>query len=775
VTSSLYQTKEILVASLVDMIYFCSLFADLLDSMFAYKVHMESIASLDVQLQHLTSLSKANARLLDSITDVAASIQLRSNRIRLDVVPWGTSQDQITETIEESFKAARSYQTPPFVPQVLNRRVKDPVLICRAIDHLVYANEYLSSKPSNDYGDKLAETMSEKLKQIVVVSNEVIQGAFVQSTGRMGAFNGMTSKDFRTPAKPGRGIIASHSGQPLIFHSKLPLKDIDSLVQNVYESFDSLETVHVAVRELLAEKMSAVLMELFDGPYLEESEAAARDQSASHANLAALVKHYQPGGHKLLGHSASCRSMVKEVAEVVSEYILVPTNDDYNVTTMPAELAQPIFDHVMQRAEAAVQHDLPADATVMFIESRGAGIGLHPSGRSSVNRHFRDCIFVGLDAIAELWRWIEVSDGLPGDAGDFQDHVREKLSEFLDTIRQCLMTYRDAKGQIRAKKLVSAATESVNKEWMPAVDCTVHESTTNMLHLLRVLFTSYFGAAKLALHGPGETADDDTAAREELEDFVQACVEGTIEDLVAIGKASLVLSNMQDNSHRYRATNAAVKSLGGTAKERVRIDLDIFIINNASFLLEHLKKEPCFTSKVRKEPLDDAPPPPKRTERGSGSDDSSDEDALPPPPQFKEVPIMSDVLQHLEDIREEHVEAYCESWATMFPSIDEDTLREVADARHDEASVLTKEQRMAVKKWYGEVADRLERRLMHGSVHVVMDGAIRSALIDGASRHVLEGFEKMEDMLDGRDWSTQPLKWSKRDAAHWVDEMQKLF
>lgn len=734
---------------------------------------MESVAALDVQLQHLTSLSKANARLLDSITDVAASIQLRSNRIRQDVVPWGTSQDQITETIEESFKAARSYQTPPFVPQVLNRRVKDPVLICRTIDHLVYANEYLSSKPSNDYGDKLADTMSEKLKQIVIVSNEAIQGAFVQATGRLGALSGMTSKDFRTPAKQSsRTALASQNGLPLIFHSKVPLKDINSLVQKVYESFDSLETVHVAVRELLGEKMGAVLKELFDAPYLEESEGAARDPSASHANLSALAKHYQPGAHKFIGHSASCRAMVKEVAEVVQEYILEPTNDDYNVTTMAAELAQPIFDHVMDRAVAAVQHDVPSDATVMFIESRGAGIGLHPAGRSSVNRHFRDCIFVGLDAIAELWRWIELSEGLPGDAGDLQDHVRDKLSEYLDTIRECLMTYREAKGKIRVKKLVLAATDNASKEWIPAVDCTVHESATNMLHMLRVLFTSYYGAAKLALYGPGETAEDDVSAREELEEFVQDCVQGTIDDLVAIAQASLELSNTQESSHRYRAANVAVKTLGGTAKERVRLDPDIFIINNASFLMEHLKKETCFTSKVRREPLDDAPPPPKVTH--SGSDESSDDDKPPPPPQFKETPVMSDVLQYLEDIRDEHVEAYCESWASMFPPMDDGELRDVADPRNDDA-ILTKEQRMAVKKWYGEVASRLERRLAHGSVHVVMDGAVRTALIDGASQHVRENFEKMEDVLNGREWSTQPIKWSKGDTAHWVDEMQKLF
>lgn len=738
---------------------------------------MESVSALELQLQNLTSLSKANGRLLDSITDVAASIQLRTGRIRRDVVPWGTSQDQITETIEETFKAARSYQTPPFVPQVLNRRVKDPVLICRAIDHLVYANEYLSSKPSNDYGDKLQETMSEKLKQVVIVSNEAIQAAFVKATSRLGTLGAASAKDFRTPGKPGTQsatLATSPGGLPWVFHTKAPLKDIDALVQKVYESFDSLETVHVGVRELLTEKMSGVMKELFDAAYLEESEGTARDPSASHANLAALSKHYQPGGHKLLGHSASCRSMISEVAEVVVEFVLTPTNEDYNVTTMAAELAQPIFDHVMERAAAAIESDIPKDATVMFIESKGAGIGLHPAGRSSINRHFRDCMFVGLDAIAELWRWIELSDKLPGDAGDFQDHVRDALAEYLNTVRDLLEVYRDAKGKIRAKTLVSVATDNASKDWLPAVDCTVHESTTNMLHFLRVLFSSYFGAVKLALHGPGDTVDDDISAREELEEFVESCVVGTIDDLQSIAKASLALSNMQESSHRFRATNAAVKSFGGTGKERVRVDENIFVINNASFLLEHIKKEQCFTSKTRKEPSDEPPPPVKKREH-SGSDDSSDEEAPPPPPQFKEVPIMASVIQFLEDTKDEHVEAYCASWDAMFPPIDEDALREVADSRHDGDSILTKEQRMAVKLWYKEVTERLERRLAHGSVHVVMDTATRSALIDGASHHVLENFEKMEDMLDGREWSTRPLKWSKREGAQWVDELQKLF
>lgn len=738
---------------------------------------MESLSALDIQLLNLSSLSKANARLLESITDVAASIQLRSSRIRLDVVPWETAQDQITATIEEACKAARSYQTPPFVPQVLSRRVKDPVLLCRSIDYLVYANEYLSSKPSNEYGDRLEETMSDKLKQIAIVANEVIHSSFVQATSRLGSLSGMPSKDFRTPRKPSLAFNSTSrtSGLPLIFHSKAPLKDIDSLVQKVYESFDSVEMVHVGVRELLTEKMGAVVSELFDAPYLEEAEGSTRDPSASHANLSALAKHYQPGDHKLMTNSASCRAMIKEVAEVVQTFILEPTREDYAVATMAGELCEKVFHQVMERAAAAIRFRIPADVTVMFIESGGTGIGLFPAGRSTINRHFRDCIFIGLDSIAELWHWVQVADDLPGDAGDVQDTVRETLAGFLDTVRESLMTYRDAKGKIRAKALVTAATEHSSKDWMPSVDCTVHESTTNMLHMLRVLFSSYFGATKLALHGPGDNAEDDADALQELEDFVQACVEGTIDDLEAIALASMSLSNLRENSHRAKAVAAASKTLGSTGKERCRVDVDIFIINNASFLLEHLKSEPCFYSKTRREAVPVDPKCPPKDVDDSDSNHSSEDTKNKQ--KYEEVPIMRGVVQFLEDIRDEHVEKYCESWGgpAIFPPLEEDdALRELEAERSDE-SLLSKEQRMAVKLWYREVADRLSRRLSHGSVHVVMDAGIRSALIDGASNHVLEKFEEMEDVLRGREWSTQPLKWSKREASEWVDELQKLF
>lgn len=813
---------------------------------------MESLAILESELQHLTDLSKASSKLLDAFSETSFSIEQRTKRIRQDVTPWEAAQENITLTIEEMTRASRSYHTPSFVPLVLSKREKNPILVCKTIDHLIYAQEYIGSKPSNDYGDKIMESMTGKLNHLAQVSDDLILSAFVAATNKWGS--GATSlNDFRTPKKrsqpslpqqPVARVVSSHAKDPLfllggIIRNREPLLNIDQLIKKVYESYNSTVVVETELKQLFSEKLKSALDIMFDATYCEENEES-RAASSTHINLAQVARHYQKGDHRLLKISAKCRQLVSEVSQVYHEFVLQPLNDDPSISAIPGELATMVFEEVMRRARIATAYDLQenSDPTRMFVASRGAGIGLCPAG-ANTGKYFRDCLFLGLDLVPELWKWKEVAASLSGDATAFVDVVEESLTDFLERARRPLDVYADAKGGISSKMLEKLTVKLSSTDWFPSFDCTAHESSTNLLYLLKVLYTDYFGSTKLALQGGNVAgADDDDLAIEQVEDFTRRCVEGTVQDLRTIAETAIKMQKDDEEKRGINIVKLAVFSLAKSDQARCRLDDAVFLVNNATFLLEHFKSEMCFSSRTKRivEPDDDddnaddddqieSRNQSELDDEETGSNGSSvgmanvgiTKKKKAKGPVVRYEPLVASLLDYLEEVKDDAMSAFESSWHDVFPETDDPILESALDmdvgtagegeteedetenhsddhddsedgshrqtrqkkttrkARRKSNDILSKEQRNAVKHWYGKMSTALRRKVDEGTVHVIMDARVRTELINRAVTVVEEKLRAMENLLEGKRWSSRPLKWMRLDVEGWVNELQKMF
>lgn len=785
---------------------------------------MNALARLEEQSRVLTTMSQGS-KLLDTFSEVSHSIVARAERIANDVHPWEAAQENITSTIEEMTRASRCYHTPQFVPRVLRKKEKDPMTVCRAIDHIVFSCEYLSSRPSNDYGDQLQQSMEKKLTQVAKVADELIVEMFVNAFHSFG-----TAKDHRTPRRmpltrhASSAAVRSATTSSGIVPNRNALTGVDALIKKVYECFNSTRAVTEEVAEMFEQRTVEILESMFDATYMEENESAAAPQT-THINMASLTKHYRKGQHDLLALSAKCREVVRDLSSVLESTIVLPLEGDYDAVELPPRFAKTVFDKVMHHANEAVRIDMRMtnNSTRMFISSRGAGIGLCPA-RPNDMMYFRDRLFCGLDLVPELWRWRTVAAELSGAKDEFEDHVTSELESFLGELRRVMEVYREAKGTIEAGLLKRLTVELQSSDWFPPFDCTAHESSTNALYLIKILYVDYFGSTKLVLNnGQCESPEDDEAALRELEEFTQQVISGTMIDLETIAD---VAAEMQQQTIEKRGKN--VMSLANNvvpfAKDRARCRLSgpLFLVNNASFMMENIKRGDAFLCRtmigteeeeqeakrllpaalstttiggrnqqsnkaaVASNSDEEDEEDEEEDDRNNGSEsDASDREArekrraerrAKAEVARRRVPIVLSSLQLLQSQLEDQVQAYIESWESLFPDVrSSEILESIDELRYDKGAVLSKPQRYAVKQWYGEVAQNLRRKVGEGTVHAVLSSEVRTRLIEGVTDVVESKFKEMEDFLEEKEWSTRPLKWIRQTPEDWLAEIQRMF
>lgn len=712
---------------------------------------MSNLTHLENQITSLNTLNRSSAKALDTFADTSNAIAVRARQITRDVKPWEVAQENIALTIEEMSKAARCYHPPPTLHAVLSKRDANPEAVARCIDYLVYTDDYLSSHPPNAYGDDIHTRTELQLRQVVAVSEELVKTTFLRALQRpvLGAAS-PTAPMSPLFARPGSPRPAGDRG--LIVKSPAALDGIGLVIQRLGENFNRTEVLQDDVRRLLQDRVKTFVERQFDAAYREDE--AGKPQISKRSSMAPVVKHYQRGDHRLIGISKLARQAVAEVSDCVNTHIVVPLDNDYAVAEIPSLIAGSVFDIVMARALTAVHFDVSvfANPTKMFIESRGQGIGLYPGVR-----YFRDFIFIGLDLIQELWQWKSLASSTPGERDGLIDHVDNEIETFIFRVRDLLDGYVSCQGALDKAKLRSSTLMQNRTEWLPSVDCTAHESTTNVMYFHKMLLSSYFGSFKIALVGNTLGANSEEEAVREVEDYLIRCVLGTIQELVVVAETALKLQEESagKGSNRFVPRTGVV---GGTAEsDGVRLSPPIFLLNNVIFLEENYRREPCFMQRTMKadEPIAAAR---ARAKRGGAE----------PPPQ----PIVQHILAMLADEKEQYIDDFVRSWESCFPTNENNP--DLASINPDANQPLRKSQRMAVKRWHKRVADLLNMKLRDCRVATVMSSA-RARLVELSLVAVQEHFAAFDDVIQGRAWSSRPQKWISFTRDDVLNQVKKIF
>ncbi|RNF18940.1 uncharacterized protein Tco025E_04269 [Trypanosoma conorhini] len=711
---------------------------------------MAGFSALDEQINALNALHIGGAKTLESFADTSKAIADRARRIAADVQPWEVAQENIASTIKEMSRAARCYHPPPALRLVLARKEKNPEVLCKCIDYLVFTDNYLASHPTNLYADQIGVSIAAQLATMVEVAEDTVKEAFIKSLQKKELWQsgeGEKREAATAPATPEKASV--------LIHDNSALRGIDQIVHRLGENFNRNDVVSLDVKELLAEGMLRLVDALCGSSHKEEEMQPYAILPARH-EIAPMRKHYQKGCHRLLGISSTARQIVSEAGECLQQYVLEPLDDAFDVVGMPGELATLVFDRVMSKCFAAVEvNDAAlANPTLTFVLSRGEGVGL-----VGETHHYRDAIFIGLDLLEELWKWKSLAESLPGENHVFIDHVDSEVEQFLFEVRDLLDAYVTCKGALDAKLLKEYTNALHRTEWVPSLDCSTHVSVTNQVYLHKVMLTHYFGALKLALHGTLLNTSSEVEALQEVEDYMMRCVLGTLRDLEVIAEAALELQSETMNHagrrrHRRQALSFSPSRVQRYSSERGHvISPDIFLLNNILFLVGSYRKEACFHQ--RRLPTDD----PESSRQKSTA-------------ELPSVPIVANIIAVLEDEKGRYVDEFAASWAECFPAVSGNPCLASITT---ESGELRKAQRMAVKHWYKAVADALAERIYACRTFAVLDKSQRNLLIEASVAAVRNGFATFEARLGGRAWSTRPMKWMRQGVEQWAEELSKAF
>jgi hypothetical protein len=444
--------------------------------------------------------------------------------------------------------------------------------------------------------------------------------------------------------------------------------------------------------------------------------------------------------------------------------VLDPLEDAYEVIELPSQIAMVGFEEIRNRLMRTilVEPKLFENPTTMFLASRGTGIGLFAVTYDG-SRAFRDVLLGGVDLIEEVWEWKATAEAMPGDNNALAELVDQVTVSFASRVAELFVIYEESKGNVNKDVLIESVGEW-STDWFPAFDCSVHESTTNVLYLLRELYGQYFGSFKLLLQ-QGDAAAGEESSLEAVERYTAVCIEATVTDLETIADAAQAIQAAE--------SGPADDGKGFFTKKRskaTRCDPAIFLINNLTFLLDHLRKDssvfqartindPNFSPEVDSEAL---------TAEDSMTGRRAAVRAIP------QVPLVANIIEQLADNIQARVEEYRAGWEALFPALfDDPVLESIQDLDTD--APLSKTQRFAVKLWHGAVDRELKRRIAEGCVHVVLDTPRRAELIGIACDVARDKLEDMARLLDGREWSTRPAKWMQRTVEDWVSEIEKMY
>jgi hypothetical protein len=711
---------------------------------------MSALTHLEDQLNDLNALNRASARAIDTFADTSNAISVRANGIIRDVKPWDVAQENIALTIEEMSKAARCYHPPPILPAVLSGKETSSEAVTRCIDYLVYTDDYLASHPPNSYGTNIEAKTEMQLQQIVRISEDLVKTAFINALQRSKVTSGQQQQQQQPSSSFATSAVTNR-----IVRNEAALKGVDQIVQRLGENFNRTDVLENDVRRLFQDKLVAAVQSQFDGTYRDEE--MGKGQVVSRSSVLPVMKHYQHGDHRLLKISQSARELVTDACACLQRYVLTPLEDDYAVADIPNGLATTVFDVVYGRALKLIEFDMSifTNPTKLFVDSRGQGVGLF-----STARYFRDYIFIGLDLLEEFWNWKTLSRNIPGENSDFIDHVDDRVDNFIYQVRELLDAYVNSKGALEKDALKGYAQSMHRTEWFPSVDCTVHESTTNVLYFHKVLLTSYYGALRIVLYGSVIGTNADYESSQEVEDYLTRGVMATVDDLQVVAQAACELQNEVLGKRTHHTKPGSLQLLNSD----VRLSPEIFLINNLCFLTDNYKREPCFSTRLTAVPTDLA------TEAGGGRTGSSRKAAAAQPPPD---PPLTQMFDMLESERTRYVEAFGASWEACFPSLTDSSDLQSIDPQSD--TPLRKSQREAVKSWYKRVNINLTQKIHDCKAEAVMDSASRAQLIDISVSAIHVEFSLMEDLLNGRQWSSQALKYMPFSPQEWEQQIQQAF
>lgn len=532
---------------------------------------MSRLVELEEQLTVLDSISKVTSKALEDFGDVSLSISLRANFIYNEVKPWEVSLKNIASTMDEISKAAKCYHQPPSLKGVLTGKDKNPDSIANCADYLVYTQNYLMSHPPNKYGNSINTQLHYQLERIVVVSENFIYSAFAAALRRKA-----TDLPKR---KEGRRIIQNPKA----------LYGVPKVLTRLSHNFNRTDIIKVKVAQLLESHLKDAVTASFHAAFADES-VQQHLVSLPTGFAGSQWHHYQRGEHRLLLVSKEARELVNEVAACVETYIIKPMDEDLDVVDMPGDFCRRTFDVIFDKANTAVHFDMRIceDATSMFIASHGQGVGHYPGARN-----FQDIIFIALDILEEMWVWKALVNSLPGDNNDTITYLEEQVQMFILRVRKLLEGFAAATGSLSVQLLKEQSRKADSYEWFPAMDGTAHESSTHLLHYQKTLFSSYFGALKLALFGSTVfDASSDYQAVKEVDDYFSRCLTGHLEDIRTIG---IVTKDLLQEIDEKRSKKKYKKNAGMELTSYWSVEL--FVINNIHFFTQAYLKAPCFQTR----------------------------------------------------------------------------------------------------------------------------------------------------------------------------------
>lgn len=656
---------------------------------------MNKLAELEEQITLLESINKVTARALDAFGDVSHSISVRANYIFNEVKPWEVSLKNILATMNEISKAAKCYHQPPSLKGVLTGKDRNPDSIAKCADYLLYTQEYLASHPPNKYGETIHAHLHSQLERIAVVSENFVYTAFVSA---------LRKRDV--------GISRKKEGLRIIQNPKA-LLGVPQVLSRLSQQFNRTEIVKVKVAQLLETHLKDAVTASFHSAFADES-VQQHLIGLPTGFAGSQWHHYHRGEHPLLVVSKEARAVVKEVAACVQTYIIKPMDEDFDVIDMSGDFCRKIFDVILDKAKTTIHFDARKfrDPTGMFLASRGQGIGLYPGARA-----FQDIIFIGLDILEEMWEWKTFVSDLPGDNNDAIVYVEEQVHDFMLRVRKLLEGYVEAMGGLSPKVLKERSRETGCFEWFPAMDGTAHESSTHMLYYQKMLFSSYFGALKLALFGSTVIdASSDYQASKEVEDYFLRCVTGHMEDIRTIGiVAKELLAELDEKRKKKKSKKSAGAGL------TFYWSVNLFVVNNVHFLSQSYRKNPCFRTRFL------APEGFLTRER------------FP-------VPIVRQPLGYLYEEALRCVDEFGTDWEKCFPLLPLD-LASISPGDSFSSS-LKKAKLSGVKTWCASVAANLQVMIEGCKGEAVMDAETRKLLIRKAYETVEQKIEEVTIIIE---------------------------
>nr|CCC92932.1 conserved hypothetical protein [Trypanosoma congolense IL3000] len=704
---------------------------------------MAVIPALEKQIDILTALQEASAKTLDDFSNTSRAVVERARRIVGDVQPWEIAQENIAAMIEETSQVARCYHPPPVLRLVLAGKERSPEMLCKCIDHLVFARDYLESKPSSSFAGNIELNLKGNMNSVIRLTEKAVVDAFVLAMQR--------ESEVERDEGGKVDMSASTPSFGVLFHHLEALQGFDRVISKLGEYFNRTSVITEDVRSILEENIYRLVEVQLDDTK-EREELQHYRTIATSCGFTPLHKHYKKGKHCLLSASAMAISALTEVAECLRVFVLEPLDNSFDVVELPADISISVFTRIVEKCLAIlnVDHEAMTNPSGSFVLSRGEGVGFWGEEQSISNM-----IFIGLDLLEGLWKWKSFAEKLPGDNYKCVEHVDEMVGKFVRKMRMLLENFADCKGCLDSASLRNYARSLHRMEWLPTPDCSAHVSATNQIYMHKMMLTSYYGAMKVVMHGDRLQHISEAEALENLSDYMMRCVQGTVQDLETIAEAAVDLLGYQHNDNRRSESDITESgTTKGSASGKNVFLPPIFMLNNIVLLIEGYLKEPCFQ------------------QRKFCNEDPSYSLSKKKHRQTSAPPLVNGIIRLLEDQKERHLDDFFNWWSECFPpTASSHKLASIFTTEED----LTKSQRAAVKHWYNAAANNLMDKIVACRSFTVFDANQRSSLIEVAIEAVKNGFNTFERGLRNRSWSDRPMKWMLRTPEQWTELLTKLF